>query len=137
MSPDMGAELSSGDFQPAKGNVLLVGDSGGFMMWAGEGIGPGFKSGLLAAESIIAVVEDGVDADQVYLSKLEPMLKTFGEAHEVEKNIYTAAKGGGQALFDHLQATRGGELGVVKHCSIISRQHGAASSTLIINGVMR
>jgi flavin-dependent dehydrogenase len=109
MSPDMGAELSSGDFQPAKGNVLLVGDSGGFMMWAGEGIGPGFKSGLLAAESIIAVVEDGVDADQVYLSKLEPMLKTFGEAHEVEKNIYTAAKGGGQALFDHLQATRGGE----------------------------
>jgi flavin-dependent dehydrogenase len=109
MSPDMGAELGSGQFQPAKGNVLLVGDSGGFMMWAGEGIGPGFKSGLLAAESVISAHENGGDADQLYLSKLEPMLKAFGEAHEVEKGIYRAAEGGGEALFEHLKATRGNE----------------------------
>lgn len=109
MSPDMGAEISSGRFAPAGGKVLLAGDAGGFMMWAGEGIGPSFKTGLLAAESIIADVKDGVDADQLYLSKLEPMLKAFGEAHEVEKSIYEAAKGGGEALFEHLQATRGGE----------------------------
>jgi flavin-dependent dehydrogenase len=109
MSPDMGAELYSGSFLPAKGNVLLVGDSGGFMMWAGEGIGPGFKSGLLAAESIIAALGNGKTADQAYFAKLKPMLQTFGEACEVEKSIYDAAIGGGVGLFDHLKATRGGE----------------------------
>jgi flavin-dependent dehydrogenase len=109
MSPDMGAELASGRFQPAKGNVLLAGDAGGFMMWAGEGIGPSFKTGLLAAESIIAAIEIGGDADHLYLSKLEPMLKAFGIAHDVENEIYAAAKGGGQALFDHLKTTRGEE----------------------------
>ena len=109
MSPDMGAELSSGSFLPANGNVLLVGDSGGFMMWAGEGIGPSFKTGLLAAESILVAHESGAAADQVYLAKLKPILQAFGEACEVEKSIYDAAKRGGEALFEHLKATRGGE----------------------------
>jgi flavin-dependent dehydrogenase len=109
MSPDMGTELSSGHFQPAKGNVLLAGDSGGFMMWAGEGIGPGFKSGLLAAEAVTESIESGVDAGQFYLDKLKPMLEAFGEAHEVEKSIYAAAEGGGEALFEHLEKTRGAE----------------------------
>jgi flavin-dependent dehydrogenase len=108
-SPDMGTELSSGHFQPAKGNVLLAGDSGGFMMWAGEGIGPGFKSGLLAAEAVTESIESGVDAGQFYLDKLKPMLEAFGEAHEVEKSIYAAAEGGGEALFEHLEKTRGAE----------------------------
>jgi flavin-dependent dehydrogenase len=109
MSPDMGAELSSGRFIPVKGNVLLTGDAGGFMMWAGEGIGPSFKTGLLAAESILVAHESGAAADQVYLAKLKPMLQAFGEACEVEKSIYDAAKRGGEALFEHLKATRGGE----------------------------
>lgn len=109
MSPDMGAELASGRFVPAKGNVLLAGDAAGFMMWAGEGIGPSFKSGLLAAESIVGALGNGKAADQAYLAKLKPMLQAFGEACKVEQSIYDAAKGGGEALFEHLKATRGGE----------------------------
>jgi hypothetical protein len=64
---------------------------------------------LLAAESIIAAIEEGSKADQVYLRALKPMLEAFGQAHEVEKSIYAAAEGGGEALFEHLHATRGAE----------------------------
>ena len=107
MSTDMAGELASGQFVPAKGNVLLAGDAGGFMMPVGEGIGPSFKSGLMAADSIIVAIQNGGEADKVYQSKLEPMLLAFGKAHEVENGAFAAAEAGGEALFKHLNATRG------------------------------
>jgi flavin-dependent dehydrogenase len=107
MSTDMAGELASGKFVPAQGNVLLVGDAGGFMLPVGEGIGPSFKSGLLAGDSILAAHESGEDADQVYFENLEPMLLAFGKAHEVENGAFEAAEAGGEALFEHLNATRG------------------------------
>jgi flavin-dependent dehydrogenase len=107
MSPDMAGELASGRFVPAKGNVLLAGDAGGFMLPVGEGIGPSFKSGLLAADAIVAALQRGGEAEQTYLDMLEPMLAAFGHAHEVEIGAYAAAEAGGEALFEHLNATRG------------------------------
>jgi flavin-dependent dehydrogenase len=107
MSTDMAGELASGQFVPAKGNVLLAGDAGGFMMPVGEGIGPSFKSGLLAGDSILVAQANGEEAEKVYQSKLEPMLLAFGKAHEVENGAFAAAEAGGEALFEHLNATRG------------------------------
>jgi flavin-dependent dehydrogenase len=107
MSPDMAGELASRRFVPARGNVLLVGDAGGFMLPVGEGIGPSFKSGLLAGEAIIAALRQGGWAEQPYLDLLDPMLAAVGHAHDVEIGAYAAAEAGGEALFDHLNATRG------------------------------
>lgn len=107
MSPDMAGELASGQFVPARGNVLLVGDAGGFMFPVGEGVGPSFNSGLLAVDAIATALQQRKEAEQAYLDMLRPMLTAFDNAHEVEVAAYEAAEAGGEALFEHLNTTRG------------------------------
>lgn len=106
MSPDMAGEIASARFIPAKGNVLLVGDAGGFMMPVGEGIGPGFKSGLLAADAAVAALQGEGNAQRYYLKALEPMIAALGRAHMVEEDAFDAAEKGGDALLQHLKASR-------------------------------
>jgi len=86
IEPWFAGDLASGDFVPARENILLAGDAGGFMMPISmEGIGPGIRTGLLAAESIHEALETDADAEQIYLKKLKPMISLFGKAHEFEQ----------------------------------------------------
>jgi flavin-dependent dehydrogenase len=104
--PAMAGELGSGQFKPVKGNVLLVGDAGGCMFPVEEGIGPGIRSGILAAESIKEALGSGGQAEPIYLKKLKPLLSAFQQAHEEEMKIVTAANTGGEALLSALAASR-------------------------------
>jgi flavin-dependent dehydrogenase len=95
VEPICAAELASYQFRPGKGNVLLAGDAGGFMMPVSmEGIGPGVRCGLLAAESIVLAMETGDKADQIYFEMVEPMVSLFREADEFEQRVMEAHEAG-------------------------------------------
>jgi len=67
--------FNSGDFLPAKGNVLLVGDAAGLKNPInGEGIHTAIKSGILAAESIAKAIKIGDSASKIYLAEINPLL---------------------------------------------------------------
>jgi len=67
--------LLSGEFQPAKGNVLLIGDAAGLKNpITGEGIHTAIKSGIFAAESIVKAIKTGDQASKVYLTEIRPLL---------------------------------------------------------------
>ena len=52
-------QLASGEFKPARDNVLLVGDAAGLILpITFEGIGTALKSGVLAARSILEVIDN-------------------------------------------------------------------------------
>jgi flavin-dependent dehydrogenase len=106
MSPDMAGEIASARFIPAKRNVLLVGDAGGFMMPVGEGIGPGFKSGLMAADAVVAALHEEGNAQRHFQKSLQSMITALGKAHMVEKDAFNAAEKGGDALLQHLKESR-------------------------------
>ncbi|MBI4763728.1 MAG: NAD(P)/FAD-dependent oxidoreductase [Deltaproteobacteria bacterium] len=91
--------LVSGTFLPAKKNVLLAGEAGGFVLpITGEGIGTGLKSGLLAAESIVQAVKSDRQADGIYLDEIKPMITAFREYSLWVNKIEAAAKGSGLLL---------------------------------------
>lgn len=63
--------LLSREFQPARGNVILVGDAAGLLMpLTGEGIGWALKSGVLAAGAIAEAGMRGREAAGLYLEGL-------------------------------------------------------------------
>ncbi len=76
------------------------------MMPVGEGIGPGIKSGLLAAEALSAASESRIPAGDIYLEKISPLISAFGKAFEVAEDMFEAAQAGGETLLQYLDATR-------------------------------
>lgn len=99
LEPAMYKELTSDVFLPAKGNVLLVGDAGGFLLPViGAGIGTGIKSGLLAADSIMRAKELGEQADKIYLTLVKGIISTFRELYPWFKRIVEETKCGGRSL---------------------------------------
>jgi flavin-dependent dehydrogenase len=95
--------LVSGTFVPAKNNVLLAGEAGGFVLpITGEGIGTGLKSGLLAAESIVQALKSDQQADQIYLNEIKPMITAIKEYSLWVSKIEAAAKGSGLLLRETL-----------------------------------
>ncbi len=99
LEPVMYKQVTSYTFSPAKGNALLVGDASGFCMpVSGEGIGPGIKSGLLAADSIIRAIESGGQPDRIYLTKVGGIISVFKEIYPRFKGISEETKAGGHSL---------------------------------------
>jgi menaquinone-9 beta-reductase len=71
-------QLLNGQFIPAKGNVLLVGDAAGLILpITFEGIGSAIKSGIAAACSIIESAEKNCDTAPKYLSDIQGIIETI------------------------------------------------------------
>jgi flavin-dependent dehydrogenase len=95
IEPWFGNELASHRFVPAKKNVLLVGDAGGYMPAISmEGIGPGIRTGQIAAQSILEAHQTGKQAEQAYLRNIERMNVLMGKAYEYENKIEKAREAG-------------------------------------------
>jgi len=87
--------LVSRTFLPAKKNILLAGEAGGFVIpITAEGIGTSLKSGLLAADSIFQAVNSDRQADEIYLKGIEPIITVFKEYSLWFPRIEEAAKSG-------------------------------------------
>jgi flavin-dependent dehydrogenase len=85
--------LVAGAFLPAKRNVLLVGEAGGFVLpITGEGIGHCLESGILAAESIAQALKSNDRADAIYLTGIQPIIRAFKEYSHWIGRIAEAAK---------------------------------------------
>ncbi|MCL4367591.1 MAG: FAD-dependent monooxygenase, partial [Actinobacteria bacterium] len=92
--------LATGRFTPAQGNTLLIGDAAGLQFpISGEGIGTALESGLLAAESVAAVVAGGGDAAAEYLGVLAPLQATLSDCYAEVARIRALT---GPALLDAL-----------------------------------
>jgi len=93
--------LVSGTFLPARGNVLLVGDAGGFVLpITGEGIGTSLQSGLLAADSVVQAVKSGRPADGIYFQEIAPIVTAFRNYSPWIQRVTGAAKEGRDSLRD-------------------------------------
>ena len=80
--------LISGTFEPAMGNVLLVGDAAGMIFpITFEGIGSALKSGLAAAESIRESLDTKTPAAPLYLKKIATIVKTIERLHKVQERL--------------------------------------------------
>ncbi|MBN1227862.1 MAG: NAD(P)/FAD-dependent oxidoreductase [Deltaproteobacteria bacterium] len=78
LAPMIHKELMSGMLSPVKGNILLVGEAGGFIMPViMEGIGIGIKSGIMAANSIKKSLESGRQAGVVYIEHVQNIISIF------------------------------------------------------------
>lgn len=92
-------DLFKGQFGPAKDNILLVGDAGGFgIPFTVEGVGPALKSGCLAAEAVLEAVSLGRKADGIYAKKIEGIIDILQHLRSVEKRMKDAAAQGPEAL---------------------------------------
>lgn len=81
-------QLLSGSFEPAKGNILLVGDAAGLILpITFEGIGTALKSGLLAAESIIESAKDNTFAAPSYIRSISNIVETIRHLYEVQGQL--------------------------------------------------
>lgn len=99
LQPALFRPLISRSFLPAKGNVLLAGEAGGFVLpITGEGIGTSLNSGLLAADSIIKSLKSGKPAESIYLDAVAPVLSAFAEMLPSFKKILTETRSGGRSL---------------------------------------
>ena len=93
--------LISGTFEPAMGNVLLVGDAAGMIFpITFEGIGSALKSGLAAAESIRESLDTKTSAAPIYLRKIATIVKTIERLHKVQERLKSSTDGG----CDHVAA---------------------------------
>ncbi|MFC1836521.1 NAD(P)/FAD-dependent oxidoreductase [Thermodesulfobacteriota bacterium] len=98
-------ELCSGAFEPAKGNVLLVGDAAGLILpIMFEGIGTALKSGILAADSVIAGMDKGGDASSIYLKGLQPIRECISSLVGRQEMLAAASERGPDILADSLVA---------------------------------
>ena len=92
-------DLLSGAFQPAKGNVLLIGDAAGLILpITFEGIGSALKSGIQAAEAIVKFFGHEEPAVPTYLKSLKPILETIGQLCRVQEALKTASNSGPEFL---------------------------------------
>ena len=99
LQPALFRSLIDHSFLPAKGNVLLAGEAGGFVLpISGEGIGTCLKSGLSAVSAVIKAAETGAPADSTYLDDVQPMISAFAEMLPWFKKIITETRSGGRSL---------------------------------------
>jgi flavin-dependent dehydrogenase len=81
-------DLISGQFSPARGNILLIGDAAGLLFpITFEGIGTAFKSGLLAADSIGEAASKGKEAADLYLRKLNLIVEVIGSLNRLSERL--------------------------------------------------
>jgi len=75
LEPMLLRELLDGSFLPARGNALLSGDAGGFLLpVSGEGIGAALHTGIAAADAIAEVRgQPEGEASRGYLRRLTPL----------------------------------------------------------------
>lgn len=74
-------QLFAGEFIPAQGNVVLVGDAAGLQLPTGEGIGTALLSGVRAAEAVLAAAKRNAAAADVYLDLTKGMVAAIRELH--------------------------------------------------------
>ena len=93
LNPQLHEPLISGDFLPARGNVLLIGDAAGLLLpITFEGIGTALKSGLCAADSIIEAAQSRKDAASIYLKKLKSLVAVIKSLHGLGKKLAKSAE---------------------------------------------
>jgi flavin-dependent dehydrogenase len=86
--PLLHAQLISGEFRPAKGNTLLVGDAAGMVFPVTfEGIGVALKSGQLAAESVSEAAGSGVQASEIYMNRLGPVFRVIARFQTLNERL--------------------------------------------------
>ena len=73
-------KLISGKFVPAKGNILLAGDAGGFTPEGGGGLEMALKSGALTASAIIEAANTSYNAESIYVESLKPVLQFLNKS---------------------------------------------------------
>jgi flavin-dependent dehydrogenase len=93
--PRLHEALISGDFFPAQGNILLIGDAAGLLFpITFEGIGSALKSGIIAADAIHKAAKQGKTAAKVYLEGLLPIQNAIkGLIFHSERLMQNADKG--------------------------------------------
>lgn len=97
--------LVSGNFSPAQGNSLLVGDAAGLILPVTfEGIGTALKSGSLAADAVFEASQSGKDAAGIYLVSLRPLIKKIRQLHLLGTELKEEAARGSEALSKALKA---------------------------------
>lgn len=85
-------ELVDGNFFPASGNVLLVGDAAGLLLPISfEGIGTALKSGRTAADSILEASKTGRFAADTYVPALRPMIREIERLYALEQSLAAQA----------------------------------------------
>ncbi len=105
MVPQLHKALISGDFRPARGNALLIGDAAGLLFpITFEGIGTAFKSARFAIEAISEASASGGEAAQIYLGKLKAMIDLIERFFLLERGLETAADSGPEKLCRALTA---------------------------------
>jgi geranylgeranyl reductase family protein len=86
-----------------RGNVLLTGDAARLKIpVSGEGIGTALRSGILAAESIVASLASGKKVSNMFANELRPLLATLHAFYLDLEHIKNDARKGPQALLDAL-----------------------------------
>ncbi|NQT73355.1 MAG: NAD(P)/FAD-dependent oxidoreductase [Chloroflexi bacterium] len=92
VEPILYRELFTGEFRPARGNALIIGDAAGLNMpVTGEGVGTSLKSGLDAAKSIIQSEETGDKSDITYLQTIDELVAKFQDIYAFSRRIKAAA----------------------------------------------
>ncbi len=87
--------LWSGQFRPAEGNILMVGDAAGVNApISGEGLAMALKTGLHAAEAVIESHRGNELAEGPYLRKIDEILSVFREIAAHGQQIVTALESG-------------------------------------------
>lgn len=98
-------QLLSGTFRPARSNLLLIGDAAGLILPISfEGIGSALKSGVLAAEAIMASIDNGTQVESIYMKGLESILEPIRRLCIIENGLKTASTGNAEHLAKALQA---------------------------------
>ena len=93
--PRLHEALITGDFSPAQGNILLIGDAAGLLFpITFEGIGTALKSGIIAADAILRATRQGTTAAKIYIEGLLPIQNAIkGLIFHSERLMQDADKG--------------------------------------------
>lgn len=101
VEPVLYSQLFKGLFQPARGNVLLTGDSAGLVMpVTGEGMGTGMLSGLAAAMAVERALKKNMRAEEPYLSGVRGLIEKLKGPYEMVRDIRREADKGPSALLE-------------------------------------
>ena len=92
VEPILYREMFTGEFRPARGNALIIGDAAGLNMpVTGEGVGTSMKSGFDAANAIIAAKRGGEGAQDAYLRTIDEVIEKFQDIYAFSRRIKAAA----------------------------------------------
>jgi flavin-dependent dehydrogenase len=98
LSPMLLGKLLGGSFIPAQNNALLVGDAAGIILPSGEGIGTALKTGLAAADAVVAADKAGELAYFGYLQRIEGIVEALGEMVGEYRKVAAGFKAGADDL---------------------------------------